>query len=108
MEAGRSLYSVSATLVLVGGALVFGYSILTMITPIPLNPANIAKTALGLVPGLALVLAGALIFRGSTKTRRLGGALAIAFGVMSIFVGGGFFLGMVLAIAGGIAALALR
>ncbi len=58
---------------------------------------------LGIVFGI-LVLAGAFMML-KPKTAKIGGVITLIFSVFSIIIGGGFILGMVLGIIGGILGL---
>ena len=68
----------------------------------------LAGLALNIVGGVAvlfavLILVGAvLIYRG---TEMAGGVIVIVFSVLSIFVGSGWLIGLILALVGGILAL---
>ncbi len=60
-------------------------------------------TAIGLVCGL-IVLIGAILIRGKTLTRRISGIMVVAFSIPSVIMGGGFVVGFILGIMGGISA----
>ena len=59
--------------------------------------------ALAPVFGILVIVGALLMHRGSTEA---GGVLVIVFGLLSIVIGGGFIIGIVLAIVGGALALA--
>ncbi len=60
-------------------------------------------TAVGIVCG-ATVLIGAVMIRGKTLSRRTCGMMVIAFSVPSVIMGGGFIVGLILGIVGGVSA----
>ncbi|MCS7115959.1 MAG: hypothetical protein RMJ31_02685 [Nitrososphaerota archaeon] len=73
---------------------------------IPFNPplTFISLLAiLGLVCGMIILLASYLTYRGRVI---LGGLLTLTFSILSIVVGGGFLIGMILGIIGGVFTLA--
>ena len=53
--------------------------------------------------GILVIVGAVLMYKGSTTA---GGVLVILFGLLSIVIGGGFIIGIVLAIVGGALALA--
>lgn len=59
--------------------------------------------ALGLVFGLAVILAAIMLYAYPSQ-RAAWGSMVIVFSVVSIVIGGGFFLGMLLGLVGGILA----
>lgn len=61
-----------------------------------------AMGAIGIVFGLAIIASGILIRAADTAKIRKLSTITVALGVLSVFGGSGFFIGMVLAIIGGI------
>ena len=59
--------------------------------------------ALGLLFGILVIVGAVLMYRGA---RVAGGVLVILFGLFSIVIGGGFIIGLILAIVGGALGLA--
>jgi len=53
--------------------------------------------------GILVIIGAWLIYDGENV---LGGVLVLTFGILSIFFGGGFFIGFILAIIGGVLGLA--
>jgi hypothetical protein len=93
----------SFTSVLIGGSLILLEALVSMLPP--RNLPEIAVTLIGLSTGLG-VLIGALMIRSSVQNKaRSGSLLAIVFGLISIFTGGGFMVGLLLSILGGSLAL---
>ncbi|MGC8911238.1 MAG: hypothetical protein ACP5K8_04120 [Nitrososphaeria archaeon] len=60
--------------------------------------------ALGLISG-GIVLAASILLKEKPKNRTLYGTLIIVFSVLSIFSGGGFIIGALLGLVGGIIAV---
>ena len=90
---------VSAITTFIGGFLILFFTLISLIVPI--DPISI----LGFIPGLMVVVGSYMIYRGSIKSIRIGGVVAIVFGVLSILVGGGFIIGLFLSVVGGSLAL---
>jgi len=61
--------------------------------------AGVALVAIGIVFGI-LVLLGALMMRDPNKVKS-GATIVLVFSILSIFIGGGFFIGFILGIIGG-------
>ncbi len=61
-------------------------------------------TAIGLVCGV-IVLIGTTLMKGKILTRRISGIMVVAFSIPSVIMGGGFVIGFILGIIGGISAL---
>ena len=104
MDTGSSgALRLASALSMAGGILITVAAAVTALRPVTLD--EIVATAAGIAIGLVVVAGSIMIYYGSAGSVRLGGALAIAFGALSIFVGGGFILGLVLSVAGGLIAL---
>ncbi len=74
--------------------------------PGPTGNSNVpfgSLTAIGLICG-TLVLIGALMTRRKTLNRRAGGIVVIAVSIPSVIMGGGFIVGFILGIIGGVSA----
>ena len=73
------------------------------------KPPFLPIPSLFLIPVVIGVLSGAIVILGSALIRRsestTGGILVIVFSTLSIFIGGGFLIGFILGIVGGILAL---
>ena len=54
--------------------------------------------AIGVLFGILVIVGAVLMYKGSTTA---GGVLVILFGILSIVIGGGFIIGLILAIIGG-------
>ncbi len=61
-------------------------------------------TVIGLILGI-LVLLGALLLHFKPEKRRLWGVIIVIFSIPSVITGGGFIIGFILGIIGGIKAL---
>jgi hypothetical protein len=93
----------SFTSALIGGSLILLEALVSMLPP--RNLPEIVVTLIGLSTGLG-VLIGALMIRSSVQNKaRIGSLLAIVFGLISVFAGGGFMVGLLLSILGGSLAL---
>ncbi len=65
-----------------------------------------AVVGIGIVAGLLLVISSIMIYRANSRHQvKVYSAIAIIFGLISIFVGGGFIIGMALGVIGGILGL---
>lgn len=72
------------------------------------DPAVLYKlTAAGLIFG-ALVLLGALLLRSHPASKKRWGILIIMFSIPSVVTGGGFVIGFILGIIGGVSALSRK
>ncbi len=74
--------------------------------PGPTGNSNIpfgALTAIGLASGI-LVTAGAILIRSGALNRKICGILVTAFSIPSVIMGGGFIIGFILGIIGGVTA----
>ncbi|MEM2339395.1 MAG: hypothetical protein QXW83_04250 [Nitrososphaerales archaeon] len=71
----------------------------------PFEPPSLFILSLaivGIVCGIVIILASYLTYKGKIM---LGGIFTLIFSILSIIVGGGFFIGMVFGIIGGILSL---
>lgn len=59
---------------------------------------------IGVISGIVLMLAGIMVYRTPAKAK-MWGIIGIVFAVISLFGGGGFLIGFILALIGGIMAL---
>ncbi|MDE1868636.1 MAG: hypothetical protein KGH60_01575 [Candidatus Micrarchaeota archaeon] len=64
-----------------------------------------ALTILGVISGIVLVASGLMLYTTDMKKRKMWGIIAIVFAVISLSSLGGFIIGFVLALIGGILAL---
>jgi hypothetical protein len=74
--------------------------------PGPTGNSNVpfgSLTAIGLACGTG-VLIGTISMRSKTLTRRISGMMVVAFSIPSVIMGGGFIIGFILGIIGGISA----
>jgi hypothetical protein len=74
--------------------------------PGPTGNSNVpfaSLAAFGLICG-TLVLVGALMTRGKTLRSRTCGIIVIAFSIPTVIMGGGFIIGFILGIIGGVSA----
>src|SRR5512136_327001 len=74
--------------------------------PGPTGNSNIpfgSLTAIGLVSGI-MVIVGAILIRVEALNRKICGILVTAFSIPSVIMGGGFIIGFVLGIIGGVTA----
>mgnify|MGYP000241631132 CR=1 FL=1 len=65
-----------------------------------------ALAALGLVCGVLVIIGAVLIYRPGKEV--VGGILVLVFSILSIFIGGGFFIGLILGIVGGALGIAKK
>ena len=61
-------------------------------------------TAVGVVLGIVVIVAAVMLYRNPAQ-KTLWGVLVLVLSIVSIFVGGGFLLGLILGVIGGILAL---
>ncbi|MEM0154591.1 MAG: DUF6114 domain-containing protein, partial [Methanothrix sp.] len=61
--------------------------------------------AIGIICGLMVILSGAMVYRPKGNRLKIFSIVAIIFSLISIFGDGGFLVGMVLGIIGGILGL---
>jgi hypothetical protein len=60
---------------------------------------------LGVVFGILVIVGAVMINSGEPSRVRTGGILALIFSIISLLAGGGFFIGFILGLVGGILAL---
>jgi MFS family permease len=59
----------------------------------------------GIVSGILVIVGAIMINSGKLRRVKIGGIIVIIFSIASIFAGGGFFIGLILGLIGGILAL---
>jgi MFS family permease len=59
----------------------------------------------GIASGILVIVGAIMINSGKLRRVKIGGIIAIIFSIASIFAGGGFFIGLILGLIGGILAL---
>lgn len=110
--AAFALSLVGGILILINGIIMFvGAGILAGIAAVVpgVGPAIggliMAYAALGLVMGILVIVGAVMINSGAINKVRVGSILVIVFSVISLLSGGGFIIGFVLALVGGILGL---
>lgn len=71
----------------------------------PFEPSSLfilSLAIIGIICGVIIILASYLTYKGNIM---LGGILTLIFSILSIAIGGGFFIGMIFGIIGGILTL---
>jgi uncharacterized membrane protein YjjP (DUF1212 family) len=76
-----------------------------MINMTSLNPLFIIIPLIGIICSAVVIFGSILINTGDHSKVRLGGILVVIFSVISIIAGGGFLIGLILGLVGGILAL---
>ena len=76
-----------------------------MINITSLNPLFIIIPLIGIICSAVVIFGSILINTGDHSKVRLGGILVVIFSVISIIAGGGFLIGLILGLVGGILAL---
>jgi len=76
-----------------------------MINMTSLNPLFIIIPIIGIICSAVVIFGSILINTGDHSKVRLGGILVVIFSVISIIAGGGFLIGLILGLVGGILAL---
>lgn len=98
-------------LAIVGGILILAQGALDLANIVPVSPPDFVRpymTTVGIVSivaGLITIYAGWLISKGK---KELGSPLAIVFSLIGFAGGGGFIVGMVLGLVGGVSNLRRR
>jgi len=59
----------------------------------------------GLVFAILVIIGSALVYSGVPGKVKAGSILGLVFGILSIIIGGGFFIGLILALIGGVLGL---
>src|SRR5579875_1354214 len=96
---------------LIAGLLVLIHSVIIMsfgglFSFVPFFGALILVLGLaGLVMGVLIIIGSIFINSNDSSKVRTGGILVLIFSIVSLFFGGGFFLGFILGLIGGILAL---
>ncbi len=94
-----------SAIVMLGGLLILVQGVLDVVGIAPLPPPDFVKPWLpfvgvvSIVAGLIVMFAGWLIMRGKSFN---GARLAVAFAIVGAAGGGGFFLGSILGLVGGV------
>jgi hypothetical protein len=105
--AGFAISLIAGILVLLDGiALIAVSGYVSSLTGYDLGSAIGAIGGLGIVFALIILFGAWLIYTPGKET--LGGILVLIFSIISIFTGGGFFIGLVLGIIGGALGLAKK
>jgi hypothetical protein len=104
--AGFIVSLIAGILILINGLLVVAVfaALGDMMSIIPglegLEGIMTAIGAIGLIFGILVLIGAILIYMPGKEI--IGGILVLVFSILSIFIGGGFFIGMILGIVGGI------
>lgn len=64
-------------------------------------------TAIGVILGIIMILAAVLLYRNPAQ-KTMWGVIILVLSIISIFIGGGFIIGLILGIIGGALALAWK
>ena len=104
---GFILSLIGGIIILVGAiavlALGSAFSSTGVVGAAELGSLFVVSGAVGLISGILVIVSSILIHKPGKET--IGGILAIVFSLVSIIGGGGFFIGLILALVGGILGL---
>lgn len=103
MVSGKLYRRISSTIALVGGAAILTVALTSALTPA--NSSQALITAVGLSTGVGVTAGALMMLSENSRKARIGGALAVAFGLASIVAGAGLIIGLALSVLGGIIAL---
>ena len=93
--------------ILVGTAVTLFSGILAMMMPFPIvAEAIVMWAAAGVIFGIIVLIGAILIYKPGRELT--GGILVIIFSILSIIIGGGFIIGLILGIIGGALGLAKK
>jgi hypothetical protein len=101
-------------LLLIGGVLIVIGGIVVVaaggLIPIPLIGGLVAILGiLGVVFGILVIVGAVMVNSGEPSKVKTGSILGLIFGILSLFVaGGGFFIGFILCLVGGVLGLAWK
>ena len=119
----REKPTVAFILSLIGGIIILLIALLVLVSsfvireeelkgllPVEIDVENLRFTVqiaglVGIVSGILVIVGAIMINSGKLGRVKIGGIIAIIFSITSIFAGGGFFIGLILGLIGGILAL---
>ncbi len=103
--AGAIISIIAGVLIVINGLVYFVLGSTFISVPGGLTAGGVIYALGGvcLLFGILVILGGWLMYTGKTTP---GGVLTLVFGILSIFLGGGFLIGFILAIVGGALGLA--
>jgi hypothetical protein len=101
----RTLSLIAGILILINGMVLGTVSYFLPFTDAPIVPVVLtALMAVGIILGIIILVAAIMLYRNPAQNTRWG-IVILVLSILSIFIGGGFGIGLILGIIGGVLAL---